>query len=173
MANPLPLILAAGAAVIVFGKKKKKKTKPAPVEEAGPLFPEETEPEETEPAPEVPKIKLVAKKVEPTIKVAKLALPTWTDENETKALQIMKQEFEGKQLEGPITFFRLAKKAANQVWPGQPWPQKVSDEEPVEVGLGVYQNKWIVDAGPMGPLLNSIWSKLIGLAWDVTGYIAP
>ena len=178
MANPLALILVVGAAAVVLGKKKKKKSAPVP-EEGGPMvvpedeFEEEPEPEPEPTAPFVAKFQAV--KATPKLKVMQIMLPIWSDEAAQRAKGIMSDEFaaKGKKIDGAVTFFRLAKKAANEIFPGQPWPQKVSDEDAIETSPGFFENKWIVDAGPMGPRLKGLWAKFIGVAYEVTGYRAP
>lgn len=173
MANPLALILVVGVAAVVLGKKKKK-TVSEPVEEEPMLVPEsEPEPEpEPEDVPVQVSLQAVKMKPKPKFKVAQAHFPTWNAEVEERARHIMTMEFSG-QFDGPVTFFRLAKKAAFEIFPGQPWPTKMSDEEGVEVGPGDFRNKWVVNAGAIGGLLDNIWRKLIGLAYEVTEYRAP
>lgn len=174
MANPLALILVVGAAAVVLGKKKKKKKTSEPVEEEPMLDEPEVEPEiEPEEPEDVPvQVSFQAVKMKPKFKVMQVHLPTWNADVEERARHIMTMEFSG-QFDGPVTFFRLAKKAAFEIFPGQPWPTKMSDEEGVEVGPGDFRKKWVVNAGAMGGLLDSIWKKLIGTAYSVTGYRAP
>jgi len=175
MANPLALILVVGAAAVVLGKKKKKKKSEPVLEEGGPMVAPDDELEE-EPEPEAPAPLLFkAVKLKPKFKVMQTALPTWTDENAQRARKIISDEFAatGNKVDGPVTFFRLAKKAANEVFPGQPWPQNMSDQsDVVEIAPGHFQQKWIVNAGPMGARLDGLWRKFIGIAWDVTGFSA-
>ena len=175
MANPLALILVVGAAAVVLGGKKKK-NKSAPTTEE--FIPEdELEPEgDDEPEPDLPTPMLFkAVKAIPKVKVMQIMLPIWSDEVAQRAKKIMSDEFaaKGKKMDGAVTFFRLAKKAANEIFPGQPWPQNVSDEDAIETAPGFFENKWIVDAGPMGPRLKGLWAKFIGVAYEVTGYRAP
>lgn len=163
MAKQLPLILAAGAAAFLLGGRKKKKK--APVIEDPPVT------QEPEPTPVV----LVAEKTEPKVKVLQVTIPKWSADIEKRARDLMTKEFvdKGKKVQGPVTFFRMARNAANEIFPGYPWPKKVSDEDPVEVAPGDFRKKWVVNAGTMGSTLESVWNKLIGVAYDVTGYRAP
>jgi len=153
MAKPIVVLALAGAAAFVLGGKKKKRKLSEEVEVDEII--EEEEPPQIQPG-EPPKVMGGIKTEDTSIpKTKQTMLPVMSPEKEAQARQIMTEAFKTMTLEGPQTFFALNRQAATQIWPDIPWPTSMGQVETMPL------------------YANNIWKKLTGIAYDVTGYVAP
>lgn len=91
-------------------------------------------------------------------------MPMWDkdqDRIQAKATEIWNERSD--KTPTPGARFAVTRNALLTFWPSLPWPQVMNDQAPINVPgtTGVFEQKWVVDAGPRGNAMKIVWNHTV------------